>query len=127
MESALESVGLDPAVGFLHTDRPGRASLALDMIEELRAFLADRMVLSLVNRRQVSPKDFVHSESGGVILKDEARKKVISAWQKRKQDFLVHPYFDEKIEIGLIPYTQALLLSRYIRGDINGYPPFFSR
>ncbi|MDD4029602.1 MAG: type I-C CRISPR-associated endonuclease Cas1c [Caldisericia bacterium] len=127
MQSALESVGLDPSVGFLHVDRPGRASLALDMIEELRPYLADRIVLSLVNRKQVDASDFIASEAGGIMMKDEAKKKIITTWQKRKQELILHPYFNEKIEIGLIPYSQALLLSRYIRGDLDGYPPFFSR
>ena len=126
-QSAIESVGLDPAVGFMHTDRPGRAGLALDLMEEIRPYLADRMALTLVNRRQVSPQDFYQKESGGVLIKDEARKEILAAWQKKKQEEIVHPYLDEKIPIGLIPYTQALLMARYLRGDLDGYPPFLYR
>ncbi len=125
VQSALETVGIDPQVGFLHRDRPGRPGLALDMMEELRPFLADRLALSLVNRRQVLPSDFQTLESGGVIMGDETRKTVLSAWQKRKQTNIIHPFLDEKIEIGLIPYVQAMLLARHLRGDLDGYPPFF--
>ncbi|NGZ74052.1 type I-C CRISPR-associated endonuclease Cas1c [Saccharibacillus alkalitolerans] len=124
VQSALETVGLDPAVGFLHRDRPGRASLALDLMEELRPYLADRLVLSLINRRQLSAKSFVIKENGAVLLKDDTRKDVLAAWQKRKQEEIVHPYLGEKIPIGLLPYAQALLLARHIRGDIADYPPF---
>lgn len=125
--AALETVGLDPQVGFLHRIRPGRASLSLDLMEELRPYLVDRLTLSLINNRQIEAKDFVIQESGGVLLTDDARKKVISAWQKRKQQTITHPYFEEKMEIGLIPYAQAMLLARCIRGDIEGYPPFLIR
>lgn len=125
VEAALQTVGLDSAVGFLHRDRPGRASLALDMMEELRPHLADRLALSLVNRRQLDARCFHHKESGGVFLEGEARKEVLSAWQKRKQEEIIHPYLGEKMPIGLIPYVQAMLLARYLRGDIDGYPPFF--
>ncbi|OWA36954.1 subtype I-C CRISPR-associated endonuclease Cas1 [Saccharibacillus sp. O16] len=124
VQSALETVGLDPAVGFLHRDRPGRASLALDLMEELRPYLADRLVLSLINRRQLSEKSFIVKENGAVLLKDEARKEVLMAWQKRKQEEITHPYLGEKIPIGLLPYAQALLLARHIRGDLEDYPPF---
>jgi len=124
VQSALETVGLDPYVGFLHTDRPGRPSLALDLMEELRPYVADRLVLTLVNRKQVSAKDFVSSETGGVLLTDEGRKKVLGAWQERKRETVEHPFLEEKIQVGLIPYAQALLLARYIRGDLEGYPPF---
>lgn len=127
VQSALESVGLDPAVGFLHRDRPGRPSLALDMMEELRPYLADRLALSLVNRQEVSAKGFREVESGGILMDDETRKTVITAWQQRKRETIIHPYLEEKIEIGLLPYAQALLLARYLRGDIDGYPPFFWR
>lgn len=127
VQSALETVGLDPYVGFLHTDRPGRPSLALDLMEELRPYLADRLVLTLINRKQVTPKDFVSSETGGVALTSEARKKVLDAWQKRKREAIEHPFLNEKIEIGLIPHVQALLLARYVRGDLDGYPPFIWR
>lgn len=125
MESALETVGLDPYVGFFHTDRPGRPSLALDMMEELRPFLADRFALSLINLQQISGRDFMKKEGGAVFLKDDGRKTVLGAWQKRKQDEITHPYLNEKIPVGLIPYTQSLLMARFLRGDIDGYPPFF--
>ena len=125
VESALETVGLDPYVGFFHTDRPGRASLALDMMEELRPFIADRIALNLVNRQQVSGNDFLRKEGGGVIMTDMGRKEVLGAWQKRKQDEITHPYLNEKIPIGLLPYVQSILMARFLRGDIDGYPPFF--
>lgn len=125
MQSALETVGLDPCVGFLHRDRPGRPSLALDLIEELRPYLADRLALSLINRKQVIDRGFRKVESGGVLMSDDTRKTVLSEWQKRKQEEITHPYLKEKIPIGLIPYVQSLLFSRYLRGDIDGYPPFF--
>lgn len=123
--SALETVGLDPYVGFLHTDRPGRPSLALDMMEELRPIFADRLALSLVNRKQISSKGFTQKESGGVLMDDETRKEVLNAWQKRKQEEILHPYLKERIPFGLIPYVQAMLLARYLRKDIDAYPPFF--
>jgi len=122
--SALESVGLDPQVGFLHRDRPGRPSLALDIMEELRPVLADRLVLTLINRRQVNARGFETTESGAVKMDDETRKTVIVAYQQRKQDQITHPFIGEKIPLGLIPYTQALLLARCLRGDIDGYPPY---
>lgn len=125
VESALETVGLDPYVGFFHTDRPGRPGLALDMMEELRPYMADRLALNLVNLNQVNGDDFYKKENGGVIMKDDGRKKVIAAWQKRKQDMITHPYLNEKIPIGLLPYVQAMLMARFLRGDIDGYPPFF--
>jgi CRISPR-associated protein Cas1 len=125
VRSALETVGLDPAVGFLHKDRPGRYGLALDMMEELRPYMVDRLAISLVNRRQITAADFRKTESGGVYLNDDSRKIVLEAWQKRKQEMITHPFLDEKVEVGLIPYTQALLMARYHRGDIDGYPPFF--
>jgi CRISPR-associated protein Cas1 len=125
VESALETVGLDPYVGFFHTDRPGRPGLALDMMEELRPYMADRLALNLVNLNQVNGDDFYKKENGGVILRDDGRKKVIAAWQKRKQDMITHPYLNEKIPIGLLPYVQAMLMARFLRGDIDGYPPFF--
>lgn len=124
VQSALETVGLDPAVGFLHRDRPGRQSLALDMMEELRCYMVDRLVLSLINRKQVQPKQFVFKENGSVLLKPEAKKEIITAWQKRKQEEIQHPFLKEKIPLGLLPYAQALLLARHIRGDLDGYPPF---
>lgn len=125
LQAALEAVGLDPQVGFFHRDRPGRPSLALDLMEELRPVLADRLALSLVNRRQVTPNGFVYNESGGVLMSPETRRTVITAWQTRKREQIVHPFLGEKIEIGLIPHAQAMLLARYLRGDLDGYPPFF--
>lgn len=123
--SALETVGLDPFVGFLHADRPGRPSLALDLMEELRPVFADRLALSLVNRRQVTGKGFTKKESGGILMDDETRKAVITAWQDRKKEEIVHPYLNERIPFGLIPHVQALLLARHLRGDLDAYPPFF--
>ena len=123
--AALRGVGLDPYVGFMHVDRPGRKSLALDLVEELRPVCADRFVLTLINNRVLSPGDFVVQESGAVLLTDDARKTFLSEWQKRKRETLTHPYLDEKIEWGLVPHVQALLLARYVRGDLDQYPPFF--
>ena len=122
--SALESVGLDAYVGFLHRDRPGRESLALDLMEELRPCMADRFVLTLVNNRMIKPEDFQVQDSGAVLLTDDGRKKFLKAWQERKRDALTHPYLNEKMSWGLIPYVQALLLARYLRGDLDAYPPF---
>ena len=124
VRSALESVGLDPAVGFLHRDRPGRPGLALDLMEEFRPFIADRLTLSLINLSQVQKKGFKKSESGAVLMDDETRKTVLVAYQKRKQDEIMHPFIEEKITIGLLFHIQALLLARYLRGDLDGYPPF---
>ena len=125
--AALEGVGLDPAVGYLHRDRPGRPGLALDLMEELRPYLADRLALSLVNRQQVRGKGFQKTESGGVMMNDETRKEVLVTYQKRKQEEIQHPFLGEKIALGLLPHVQALLLARYLRGDLDGYPPFFWR
>lgn len=122
--SALESVGLDPAVGYLHAARPGRPSLALDIMEEFRPFIADRLALSLVNRRQVKGSGFKKTESGAVLMDDDSRREVLVAYQKRKQEEIVHPFIGEKIPIGLIPYVQSLLLARHLRGDLDAYPPF---
>ena len=122
--AALETVGLDPYVGFLHALRPGRTSLALDMMVEFRAYLGDRFVLSLINKRQVSPKDFLHQGDNGVILTDNGRKTFITAWQNRKRETIIHPYLNEKVEIGLLPYVQAMMLARFIRKDIDDYPVF---
>lgn len=127
IRSALESCGLDPAAGFLHKDRPGRPSLALDMLEEFRSYIADRMVLSLINRGQVQAKDFTVSESGAVLMKDDARKTILTAYQNRKQEEIEHPFVKEKMAIGLLWHMQAMLLARYIRGDIDAYPPFVWR
>lgn len=123
--SALESVGLDPYVGFMHQDRPGRPSLALDMMEELRPVFADRLSLSMINRKQISGKGFTQKESGGVLMDDQTRKSVLIAWQERKKETINHPFINEKIAFGLIPYVQAMLLARYLRGDLDAYPPFF--
>lgn len=125
--AALEGVGLDPAVGFLHRDRPGRHSLALDLMEELRPVLAERVALSLVNRLQVKPKGFRTAESGGVLMDDATRREVLTAWQKRKQEEIMHPFLGEKIAVGLIPHVQASLLARHLRGDLDAYPPFVWR
>lgn len=122
--SALQGVGLDPYVGFLHKDRPGRASLALDLLEEFRASWADRFVLTLVNRRQVQPGDFVTEASGAVRLQDDARKKLLTLYQERKQVELTHPYLQEQLPIGLLPHSQALLLARHLRGDTEYYTPY---
>jgi len=122
--SALESVGLDPYVGFMHTDRPGRRSLALDLIEEFRSVLCDRFVLTLINKRLVSNDDFIKREDGAVLLTEQGRKNFFSAWQKRKSEELKHPFIEEKVEWGMLPYVQAMLLARYIRGDLDCYPPF---
>ena len=124
ISAALSAVGLDPFVGFLHRDRPGRRSLALDLIEEFRAPLADRFVLKLINMRQLTASDFFQKESGAVLLHDEARKTLLAAWQSRKQEMLEHPFLKEKVQWGVVPHVQALLLARYLRGDLDGYPPF---
>ena len=121
---ALECVGLDSYVGFMHTDRAGRPSMALDLMEELRPHFADRFVLSLINRAEITPSDFETQESGAVLMSDKARKMFLSAWQKRKKETITHPFLKEKLEWGIVPHVQALLLSRTIRGDIEQYPPF---
>lgn len=123
--SALESVGLDPYVGFMHTDRPGRPSLALDLMEELRPIFADRLALTLVNLKQIDGEGFEKKDSGAVLMTEETRKKVISAWQDRKKNNIIHPFLKEKISFGLLPYVQALLLARCLRGDLDEYPPYF--
>lgn len=127
ISASLEAVGLDPAVGFLHRDRPGRPSLALDMMEEFRPYLADRLVLSLINRQQVKSSGFEKTESGAVTMDDDTRKAVLVAWQKRKQEELIHPFLQEKIKIGLLPHVQATLMARFLRGNLEGYPPFLWR
>jgi CRISPR-associated protein Cas1 len=124
---ALEGVGLDPQVGFLHELRSGRPSLALDLMEEFRAPVADRLALTLVNRQQLSPKDFKTTESGAVQLTDAARKDVLLAWQQRKLETVTHPFLDEKVPVGLLPHLQALLLARHLRGDIDAYPPWIPK
>ena len=123
VRAALEGVGLDPQIGFLHRLRPGRPSLALDLMEELRAPLADRLALTLINRQQVRPAGFTFGESGEVRMDDATRKDLLLTWQKRKQEEIRHPFLDETIPIGLIPHAQALLLARFLRGDLDGYPP----
>ena len=125
--SACEATGLDPQVGFLHRDRPGRPSLALDLMEEFRAFLADRLVLSLINRQQVKPGGFKKTETGGIIMNDATRKVVLNAYQKRKQDEIIHPFLNEKVSVGLLVHLQARLLARHLRGDLDAYPPFIWR
>ena len=122
--SALEGVGLDHRAGFLHADRPGRSSLALDMVEELRSVFVDRAVLSAINKRIVGPEDFDIAQDGAVHLDAKGRKAFLEVWQSKKKDVIRHPYLDEKIQWGLVPHIQALLLARFIRGDIDGYPPF---
>ena len=125
--SALESVGLDPAVGFLHRDRPGRQGLGLDLMEELRSVLADRLVLSMINLKKVNGKGLKQSESGAVLMDDDTRKAVLVAYQERKQEQLLHPFLKEKIPMGMILFAQAQLMARFIRGDLDGYPPFIWR
>jgi len=122
--SALESVGLDPAVGFLHRDRPGRPSLALDLLEEFRPLLADRLALSLINLRQIGERDFQTMDNGAVLLREESRKTVLTAYQERKRESLRHVFLEEKAPIGLFPFIQAQLLARHLRGDLDAYPPF---
>ena len=125
--SACEAVGLDPQVGFLHRDRPGRPGLALDLMEELRPVLADRLALTLVNRRQVKPDGFTAKPAGGVEMNDKTRKTVLVAYQKRKAEEIIHPFLGEKITVGLMPHVQARLLARHLRNDLDTYPPFFWR
>lgn len=124
VSAALETVGLDPYIGFYHAIRPGRTSLALDVMEELRAYMGDRFVLSLINRRQITSSDFLYQGEKGVVLTDNGRKSFLTAWQNRKKETIMHPYLNEKIPIGLLPYVQAMLLARYVRNDIDDYPVF---
>lgn len=123
--SALETVGLDPYVGFMHTDRPGRVSLALDLIEELRPVLADRFVLTLINKKMVTAKDFTKKEDGAVLMSDKGRKTILTEWQNKKKEVITHPFLEEKVEWGMVPFVQSMLLARHLRGDIEEYPPFF--
>ncbi|MDF0667217.1 MAG: type I-C CRISPR-associated endonuclease Cas1c [Nitrospira sp.] len=125
--AAAEGVGLDPQMGFLHALRPGRAALALDLMEELRSLLADRLVLTVINRRQVTAKDFTQRSGGAVHMEDAARKEVIVAYQKRKQEEITHPVLDQKMPLGLVPHVQARLLARVLRGDLEAYPPYLYR
>jgi CRISPR-associated protein Cas1 len=124
IRSSLESVGLDPAVGFLHRDRPGRPGLALDLMEEFRPYIADRLALSLINLQQVQDKGFKKVDSGAVVMDDDTRKTVLVTYQERKQEEITHPFIDEKVMIGMLFHLQALLMARYLRGDMDGYPPF---
>lgn len=124
LRSALETVGLDPQIGFLHADRPGRPSLALDLMEEMRPALADRLALNLINRRQITAEGFRTRETGAVVMEDETRREVLAAWQRRKQEESVHPFFKERMPLGLLPHAQAMLLARALRGDIDGYAPW---
>ncbi|MBC3888188.1 type I-C CRISPR-associated endonuclease Cas1 [Acetobacterium paludosum] len=127
VRSALETVGLDPYVGFMHTLRPGRPSLALDLMEELRAYMVDRVVLTMINLKHITKKDFQKKEGGGVLMTDDGRKKILKCWQDRKKEIIMHPYIKEKIEIGLIPYVQAQLLGKYLREELPEYCPFLMR
>ncbi|WP_443090291.1 type I-C CRISPR-associated endonuclease Cas1c [Basfia succiniciproducens] len=127
ISGALQGVGLDPQVGFLHADRPGRDSLAQDLLEEFRAWWVDRMVLSLINRGQIKPQDFVTEAGGAVNMKPEARRLLFQSLQAKKQEKIVHPFLQEEVEIGLLPYIQAMLLARHLRGDLAEYPPFLMR
>lgn len=122
--SALETVGLDPYVGFMHKDRPGRTSLALDLMEEFRPVMADRFVLTLVNKRIINSDGFTVKENGAVLMDDATRKEFLKSWQLKKQETIKHPFLEEKIEWGIVPFVQAMLLARYIRGDLDAYPPF---
>lgn len=126
-QAALETVGLDPQVGYFHQERPGRSALALDLMEEIRPYLVDRFVVSLINNRQIGLSDFMSKENGAVLIRDESRKRLIQLWQQRKQEEITHPFLKEKIEVGLIPYAQAMLLARYLREDLEEYPPFLLR
>lgn len=122
--SALESVGIDPQLGFLHAVRPGRAALALDLMEEFRAILADRLALTLINRGQITAKDFVEREGGAVMLEGDGRKTVVVAYQERKQEEVMHPLLETKVPIGLLPQLQARFMARTIRGEMESYIPF---
>jgi CRISPR-associated protein Cas1 len=127
ISAALQGVGLDPQVGFLHQERPGRDSLALDLLEEFRAFIADRLVLTLLNRQQLKITDFITESGGAVKLRDDARKLLLQEYQSRKQQSIKHIFLGEDVEIGLLPHIQATLLARHLRGDLAEYPPFFSK
>jgi len=127
VRSALEVTGLDPFVGFMHTLRPGRPSLALDLMEEMRAYMVDRLVLTMINLKQITEKDFYMKEGGGVLMTDDGRKKILKCWQDRKKEIITHPFINEKIEIGLLPYVQAQLLSKYLRDDLSEYHPFLMK
>ena len=123
ISAALNGVGLDPQIGFLHADRPGRDSLAQDLLEEFRPWLADRLVLSLINRRQLKGTDFITESSGAVRMSDDARKQLLVTYQEKKQQEVMHPFLKEKVSIGIIPHVQAMLLARHLRNDLECYPP----
>ena len=125
--AALDTVGLDPSVGFYHSLRAGRYSLALDLIEELRSYMVDRLVISMINLKKINRADFIEKEGGAILTTDEGRKKILTAWQERKKEIILHPYLKDKIEVGLLPYAQAQLLARYVRGDATEYPPFLCK
>jgi CRISPR-associated protein Cas1 len=125
LRSAMETTGLDPQVGFLHRIRPGRPSLALDLMEEFRAYIADRVVLNLINLKQLTKSDFERRETGEIRISDRGRKEVLMAYQKKKDEVIEHPFLGEKTTVGLLPHIQAMLLARYIRGDMEQYPPFY--
>lgn len=125
--SALEGVGLDPYVGFMHADRPGRRSLALDIMEEFRSVFCDRFVVTIINLRQITAESFEVKENGAILLTDDARKTLLIAWQKKKQEIITHPFLEEKCQWGIVPHLQAQLLARFVRGDIDDYPPFLWR
>jgi CRISPR-associated protein Cas1 len=127
VRSALESVGLDPYVGFMHQDRPGRASLALDIMEEFRQFFSDRIALSMINKKQLNKNDFVEKENGTILLNKDSKKILLEAIHNRKKEEITHPFLNEKIQVGLLPYAQALLMARFLRGDLDAYPPFIVR
>lgn len=122
--SALETVGLDPYVGFMHTDRPGRESLALDLMEELRHVVVDRFVLTLINKKVINKKDFIYKENGEVLIDEDVKRKLMMSWEKKNGEIIKHPFIEEKIEWGLVPFVQAQLLAHYIRGSLDAYPPF---
>ncbi len=127
ISGALQGVGLDPQVGFLHEERPGRDSLALDLLEEFRASIVDRLVLTLINRQQVKVGDFSTDMLGGVTMKEDARKLLLQSWQARKQEEIIHPFLGEKVPVGLLPHIQSLLLAQHLRGDLAEYPPYVHR
>ncbi len=127
IQSALEGVGIDSYVGFFHVDRPGRCSMALDLLEEFRGFLCDRSALSMINLSIINKNHFIEKENGAILLNEKGRDKVLEYWQKRKHDIIEHPFLKEKIKIGLLPHVQSMLLNRYIRGDLESYPPFLMK
>ncbi|MGL4860368.1 MAG: CRISPR-associated endonuclease Cas1 [Enterobacteriaceae bacterium] len=127
ISGALQGIGLDPQIGFLHEERPGRDSLALDLLEEFRASLVDRLVLTLINRQQVKSSDFTADMLGGIRMKDDTRRLLLQTWQAKKQEEIQHPFLEEKVPIGLLPHVQSLLLAQHLRGDLEHYPPYVHR